>query len=184
MGHAKFSSTVATFLLDGAGRRPLLLSSTAGMLVSLVGLGTGLTVVGRRPDAKVPWAIALCIASNLAYISFFSVGLGPIMAVYTAEIFPLRERALGFALSMVCNRGVAGVVSMSFLSLSKAITIGGSFFLYAGITALAWVFFFTYLPETRGRTLEEMGRLFGITDTGMEAEDAAAEDTAAELPTN
>nr|CAB3491435.1 unnamed protein product [Digitaria exilis] len=53
---------------------------------------------------------------------------------------------------------------MTFLSMSKAITIGGSFFLYAGIAVLAWVFFFTSLPETRGRTLEEMGKLFGMTD--------------------
>jgi len=51
---------------------------------------------------------------------------------------------------------------MTFLSLSKGITIGGSFFLYAGIASLAWVFFFTYLRETRGRTLEQMGGLFGI----------------------
>ena len=60
------------------------------------------------------------------------------------------------------DRVTSGVISMTFLSLSKGITIGGSFFLYAGIASLAWVFFFTYLRETRGRTLEQMGELFGI----------------------
>ncbi|KAL6606783.1 hypothetical protein ACP70R_042436 [Stipagrostis hirtigluma subsp. patula] len=187
VGVTKLLSTlVATFLLDRAGRRPLLLSSTAGMVVSLAALGTGLAVVGHRPDAKVPWAIALCITSILAYVSVYSVGLGPIVAVYTAEIFPLRVRALGFALGLVCNRSIAAVVSMSFLSLSKAITIGNIFFLYAGMAALAWVFVFTYLPETRGRTLEEMGRQFGMTDAGTEAQDAAVKDEAAEIevPTN
>ncbi|XP_062187656.1 polyol transporter 5-like [Phragmites australis] len=176
---------VATFLLDRVGRRPLLLSSTAGMVISLIGLGTGLTVVGHHPDAKIPWAVALCIASILAYVSFFSIGLGPIAGVYTSEIFPLRVRALGFAVGVSCNRVTSGVISMTFLSLSKAITIGGSFFLYSGIAALAWVFFFTHFPETRGRTLEEMGKLFGMADTDMEAEAAAAaKEKVVEMPTS
>jgi len=176
---------VATFLLDRAGRRPLLLTSTGGMIVSLVGLGTGLTVVGQHPGAKIPWAVALCILSILAYVSFFSIGLGPMASVYTSEIFPLRVRAMGFAVGVASNRVTSGVISMTFLSLSKAITIGGSFFLYAGIAGLAWVFFFTRLPETRGRTLEEMGRLFGMEDSDMaEEESAAAKHKVVEMHTN
>ncbi|KAI5012335.1 hypothetical protein ZWY2020_024469 [Hordeum vulgare] len=124
---------VAMFLLDRVGRRPLLLCSTGGMIVSLVGLATGLTVVEQNPDARVPWAVGLAAG----------------------------------------NRVVSGVMSMTFLSLAGAITLGGTFFLYAGVAVLAWVFFFTCLPETRGRTLEEMGSLFGMTDAGAEAEDAA-----------
>uniref|UniRef100_N1R067 Putative polyol transporter 1 n=1 Tax=Aegilops tauschii TaxID=37682 RepID=N1R067_AEGTA len=151
---------------------------TAGMLACLIGLGTGLTVVGRHPDAKVPWAIGLCIVSILAYVSFFSIGLGPLTSVYTSEVFPLRVRALGFALGASCNRVTSAAVSMSFLSLSKAITIGGSFFLYAGIAAIGWIFFFTFIPETRGLPLEEIGKLFGMTDTAVEAQDTATKDKA------
>ncbi|GJN32899.1 hypothetical protein PR202_gb21441 [Eleusine coracana subsp. coracana] len=169
---------VAAFLLDRVGRRPLMLCSSGGMAVSLVGLGAGLTVVGRYPAvgaaAEAPsWAVGLCVASTLAFVSFFSVGLGPMTAVYTSEIFPLRVRALGYAVGVACNRVTSGTVSMTFLSLSSAITIGGSFFLYAGIVALSWVFFYTCLPETRGRTLEEMGELFGTADaTLLQGEDA------------
>ncbi|KAL6657698.1 hypothetical protein ACP70R_005478 [Stipagrostis hirtigluma subsp. patula] len=166
---------VSASLLDRVGRRPLLLGSTAGMVVSLAGLGTGLTVVGRHPGATVLWAVGLCVSSVLAFVSFFSLGPGPMTAVYTSEIYPLRVRALGYAVGVACNRVISGTISMTFLSLSSAVTIGGSFFLYAGITALSWVFFYTCLPETRGRTLEEMGKLFGMEETGMaEAEDAAA----------
>jgi sugar porter (SP) family MFS transporter len=181
-----FFILVATFLLDRAGRRPLLLISTGGMIVSLICLGSGLTVAGHHPDTKVAWAVALCIASTLSYIAFFSIGLGPITGVYTSEIFPLQVRALGFAVGVASNRVTSAVISMTFLSLSKAITIGGSFFLYSGIAAVAWVFFFTCLPETRGRTLEEMGKLFGMPDTGMaeEAEDAAAKEKVVELPSS
>ncbi|KAK3127531.1 hypothetical protein QOZ80_7AG0574620 [Eleusine coracana subsp. coracana] len=176
---------IATFLFDKLGRRPLVLSSVGGMVVSLVGLGTGLTVVGHHSaDARVPWAVALCIASILAFVSFFSIGLGPIAPVYTSEVFPLRVRALGFAFGVACNRVTSGVVSMTFLSLSNAITIGGSFFLYSGVAALAWLFFFFFLPETRGRTLEEMGKLFGMEDEGVAVADAAATtEKAVELPT-
>jgi sugar porter (SP) family MFS transporter len=176
---------LAAILLDRVGRRPLMLTSSGGMVASLVGLATGLTVVGRHPDAKVPWAVGLCVTSTLAFVSFFSVGLGPMTAVYTSEIFPLRVRALGFAVGAASNRVTSGVISMTFLSLSKAITIGGSFFLYAGIAGLAWVFFFNYLPETRGRTLEEMGRLFGMEDSDMaEEESAAAKHKVVEMHTN
>jgi MFS family permease len=133
---------VAMLLLDRVGRRPLLLCSTGGVIVSLVGLATGLTVVGQSPDARIPWAVGLCVASVLAYVSFFSIGLGPVTGVYASEIFPLRVRALGFALGVSCNRAVSGFMSMTFLSLSSAITIGGTFFLYAGIAVVALVFFF------------------------------------------
>ncbi|KAL6497768.1 Polyol transporter 5 [Orobanche hederae] len=151
---------VATFLLDRIGRRPLLLSSVAGMVLSLVGLAIGLTVIDGS-DHKLIWAIALCIAAVLSYVAFFSIGMGPITWVYSSEVFPLRLRAQGCSMGVAVNRVTSGVVSMTFLSLSKSITIGGAFFLYTGLAAVAWVFFYTLLPETQGKTLEEMEPLFG-----------------------
>lgn len=151
---------VATFFLDRVGRRPLLLSSTAGMIASLLMLGFGLTVVDRHPDMKLNWAIAICIASILAYVAFFSIGLGPITWVYSSEIFPLRLRAQGVSMAVAVNRITSGVLTMTFISLYKAITIGGAFFLYAGIASAAWIFFYTFLPETRGKALEEVEALF------------------------
>jgi len=168
---------VATFLLDRVGRRPLLLSSVGGMIFSLVGLATGLTVIGHHPDAKIPWAIGVAIASTMAYVAFFSIGMGPITWVYSSEIFPLQVRALGCAMGVASNRVTSGVVSMTFISLTNAITIGGAFFLYAGVAALAWVFFFTFLRETRGRTLEAMSKLFGATDEDdLKPQDGATKD--------
>ncbi|EAY77363.1 hypothetical protein OsI_05348 [Oryza sativa Indica Group] len=139
---------------------------------TLVTLGLGLTVIGEDATGG-GWAIAVSIASILAFVAFFSIGLGPITWVYSSEIFPLHLRALGCALGVGLNRVTSGVISMTFLSLSKAITIGGSFFLYAGIASLAWLFFFTYLPETRGRTLEQMGELFGIHNMAGDDDSAA-----------
>nr|AEX55225.1 sugar transporter [Allium sativum] len=153
---------VATVLLDRVGRRPLLLTGTAGMILSLASLGFGLTVVDRHPNERLEWAIVVCIASILIYVAFFSIGLGPITWVYTSEVFPLRLRAQGAAIGVAVNRTTSGVLTMTFISLYKAITIGGAFFLYGGVALIAWIFFFTYLPETRGKTLEEMEEFFGV----------------------
>ncbi|XP_021861380.1 polyol transporter 5-like [Spinacia oleracea] len=150
---------VATFMLDKYGRRPLLLTSVGGMVIALVTLAASLTVIDRSHE-KVTWAIALCITMVCAFVASFSIGLGPITWVYSSEIFPLRLRAQGTSIGVAVNRVVSGVISTFFLSLSKGITIGGAFFLFAGMATIAWIFFFTFLPETQGRTLEDMHVLF------------------------
>ncbi|KAE8716754.1 Polyol transporter 5 [Hibiscus syriacus] len=151
---------VATFLLDRIGRRPLLLSSIIGMVASLTTLGFSLTVISHS-DKKVTWAIGLCITMVLAYVAMFSIGMGPITWVYSSEIFPLRLRAQGASIGVAVNRVTSGVISMSFISLYNAISIGGVFFLFAGISTAATLFFYTCYPETQGKTLEEMEGLFG-----------------------
>ncbi|XP_027355303.1 polyol transporter 5-like [Abrus precatorius] len=154
------SILVATFLLDRVGRRVLLLSSVSGLIFSLVTLAVSLTIVDRS-RTTLTWAIGLSIASVLSYVGTFSIGSGPITWVYSSEIFPLRLRAQGVAIGAAVNRLTSGVISMTFLSLSKAITIGGAFFLFAGIAVAAWIFHYTLLPETRGKTLEEIEGSFG-----------------------
>ncbi|KAD6795256.1 hypothetical protein E3N88_06152 [Mikania micrantha] len=151
---------VATFFLDKIGRRPLLLSSIAGMIVSLMSLGIALTIIDHS-DHKITWAIALCIVTVLSYVAFFSIGMGPIPWVYNSEIFPLRLRAQGCSMGTAMNRVVSGVISMTFLSLYKAISIGGAFFLFTGIAAVGCVFFYTLFPETQGKSLEEVEQVFG-----------------------
>ena len=64
-------------------------------------------------------------------------------------------------MGVAVNRVTSGVILMTFLSLDKAISIGGAFFLFAGIATVAFFFFYTCLPETQGKTLEEMDGLFG-----------------------
>ncbi|RDX68194.1 Polyol transporter 5, partial [Mucuna pruriens] len=159
-----FSKTVfilvATLLLDRVGRRPLLLTSVAGMVLSLLTLGASLTIIDHS-RAVLKWTIGLSIATVLSYVATFSIGAGPIAWVYSSEILPLRLRAQGAAMGVVVNRVTSGVISMTFLSLSNKITIGGAFFLFGGIAMCGWIFFYTMLPETQGKTLEEMEGSFG-----------------------
>ncbi|XWS54626.1 hypothetical protein CRYUN_Cryun10bG0105000 [Craigia yunnanensis] len=151
---------VATFLLDRIGRRPLLLSSVGGMVASLATLGLTLTIINHSHE-KITWAVGLCITMVLAYVATFSIGMGPITWVYSSEIFPLKLRAQGAGMAVAVNRVTSGVISMTFISLYKAISIGGAFFLFAGIATVAFFFFYTCYPETQGKTLEEMEGIFG-----------------------
>nr|XP_027193135.1 probable polyol transporter 3 isoform X2 [Cicer arietinum] len=146
-------------VLDKFGRRPMLLLGSSGMAVSLFGLGLGCTLL-QNSNEKPIWAIALCVVAVCANVSFFSIGLGPITWVYSSEIFPMRLRAQGSSLAISVNRLISGIVSMSFLSISEEITFGGMFFVLGGVMVVATIFFYNFLPETKGKSLEEIQTLF------------------------
>lgn len=154
---------VATFLLDKVGRRMLLLVGTIGMVVALLVLGSSLTVAEHSKE-KLMWALVLSICAVYTFVAFFSMGMGPIAWVYLSEIFPLRVRALGVGIGVGVNRVMNAAVSMSFISIYKAITIGGAFFMFAGFGVLSLVFIYFFLPETKGKSLEEIEMLFGKTE--------------------
>uniref|UniRef100_A0A5B7BL72 Putative Major facilitator superfamily protein n=1 Tax=Davidia involucrata TaxID=16924 RepID=A0A5B7BL72_DAVIN len=150
---------IATLSLDKVGRRPLLLTSVAGMVLALTGLGFALTVV-ERSEQKLRWALVLSILATYTYVAFFNFGLAAVSWVYSSEIFPLRLRAQGHSIGVAVNRLMNAAISMSFISIYKAITIGGTFFMFAGVSVVAWFFFYFLLPETKGRSLEEMEAIF------------------------
>ncbi|KAJ7952978.1 Polyol transporter like [Quillaja saponaria] len=149
---------VGTFLVDRAGRRRLLQISVGGMILALSLLGFCLTMVHLK--GELLWALCLSIVSTYTFVAFFDTGLGPIAWVYSSEIFPLKLRAQGASIGVAVNRITNAAVSMSFISIYHAITIGGAFFMFAGIAVVAWLFFFFFLPETKGKSLEEMEKLF------------------------
>ena len=160
MGLVKTSfSLISALYLDRFGRRPLLLLGSCGMALSLAGLGLGSKYLEYSNEKHV-WAIVMCVVAVCLAVSFFSIGLGPITWVYSSEIFPLRFRAQGSSLAISVNRLVSGIVSMTFLSISRAITFGGLFFALSGIMVVGTTFFYFYLPETKGKSLEEIEALF------------------------
>lgn len=146
---------VAIFLIDKLGRKPLLYLSTIGMTVCLFSLGFTLTFLGEG-QMRILFAL-LSVCGNVA---FFSVGIGPVCWVLTSEIFPLRLRAQAAALGAVGNRVSSGIVAMSFLSVSRAISVGGTFFIFSAISALSVLFVHTVVPETKGKSLEQIELLF------------------------
>lgn len=148
---------IAIFLIDKLGRKPLLYVSTIGMTACLFGLSFSLAFLGHH---KV--GIIFAILSVCGNVAFFSVGLGPICWVLSSEIFPLRLRAQASALGAVGSRVSSGVLSMSFLSVTRAITVAGTFFVFGVISCCAVAFVHYCVPETKGKTLEEIEKVFQI----------------------
>ncbi|KAH0719187.1 hypothetical protein KY285_015218 [Solanum tuberosum] len=160
VGLTKFSFIVlSTILIDRVGRRKLVLTSVSGMILALTGLGTFL-FLAEQSGGKLIWTLVLSIITTYSYVAFFNVGLAPVTWVYTAEIFPLRYRGLGVGIGVAVNRLMNATVSMTFLSMMSAMTIAGVFFMFAGISVIALIFFYFFLPETKGKSLEEMEALF------------------------
>uniref|UniRef100_A0A0A9B301 Major facilitator superfamily (MFS) profile domain-containing protein n=1 Tax=Arundo donax TaxID=35708 RepID=A0A0A9B301_ARUDO len=146
---------VATLFSDRLGRRPLLLASTAGVAATTACLALTLCVSSTSAATAT-----VCLASVLAIMATYSVGFGSVVGTYAAEILPLRLRAQGASLGVAVNRLACGMVSMTFISLANGITMPGCFFLYAGVAAAACLFVYVWLPETKGRSLEDMDVLF------------------------
>ncbi|KAG9456551.1 hypothetical protein H6P81_001059 [Aristolochia fimbriata] len=150
---------VAIFLIDRAGRKPLLYVSTIGMTVCLFGLAITLALLSHGLSSK-EFGIGLAILMVCGNVAFFSVGIGPVCWVLTSEIFPMRLRAQAAALGAVGNRVSSGLIAMSFLSVSEAISVAGTFCLFGFISALAVAFVYFLVPETKGKSLEEIEMLF------------------------
>jgi sugar porter (SP) family MFS transporter len=148
---------VAIRLLDRTGRRPLLLTGTAGMAVGMI--ITGLAFLGG--DQLHGWTAYLGIAGLLIYTGSFAVGLGPVFWLMIAEIYPLRIRGQAMSVATIANWGANFVVTISFLTLLNAITPKGVFFLFAFLTLVALVYFAKRVPETKGRSLQEIERDLG-----------------------
>ncbi|KAJ1415297.1 Sugar/inositol transporter [Sesbania bispinosa] len=151
---------IGIFLVDRVGRRILLLVSAGSMALAPLGLGICLTIVENSKGNEF-WAIGFSIIATYIFMASISIGVGPVTWVYSSEIFPLRLRAQGLAFCVAMNRITNIVVATSFISIYKLISMGGTFFLLTGINALAWWFYYTLLPETKGRSLEEMEIVFG-----------------------
>lgn len=140
---------VALAMMDRLGRRSFLSGSAAIMAVAMLML----VLAFHQTLASFP----LVVASTMLYVAAFAVGLGPGAWVYIAEIFPtnVRGRAMSIATSVLWLSCI--LVSNSFLSLLHALGPARTFALYGAICAIA-ALFFARLPETRGRSLEEIER--------------------------
>ena len=142
---------LAIRLVDHAGRRVLLLVGLAGMAVSLGVLGLGFIIGGG--GQALGWITALSLA---AYVGFFAIGLGPVFWLLISEIFPLAVRGRGTSAATFANWASNLAVALTFLLLIDAIGPAGTFFIYAAMSVCAWIFTYSLVPETKGKSLEQI----------------------------
>ncbi|MBI4603541.1 MAG: MFS transporter [Planctomycetes bacterium] len=116
-----------------------------------------------------PGALELLLV--LAYVASFAIGLGPVVWVLIAEIFPTRIRGRAMSLATISLWSACTLVSMTFLTLVEALTAAGAFWLYAVLSAATFAFVWRAVPETKGKTLEELEVLW--TRDGRPGDSAA-----------
>jgi sugar porter (SP) family MFS transporter len=149
IGFANLISTLlAMRFLDRWGRRPMLLTASGGMAISLVILVFALHATGLST-----WVV---LGSIISYTAFFAFGMGPVPWVVISEIFPnkIRGRAASVATSALWTGTL--VVTFTFLSLIRTVGVSGTFSIFAVLSAFSFVFIWKMVPETRGKTLEEI----------------------------
>lgn len=160
---------VAIRTVDRWGRKPLMLVGYAGMAAALWTIGLA-AWLGRIQG----WVLA----PILAYIAAFAVSVGPVTWVLLSEIFPTRHRGRAMSIATVCLWAANYLVSQTFPMMDKHPGLvarfhhGFPFFLYGAFAAIAVVFIARRVPETRGRSLEEIER--DLTAEAVVRRDGAA----------
>jgi sugar porter (SP) family MFS transporter len=148
IGAINFVATILGMaLIDRAGRKPLLMSAYAGMALSLIAVATAIHFQAAGP---------VVLLFVLTYVACFAVGVGTGTWVMMAEICPTRIRGRAMSIATVCLWCGTLAVTLTFLSLVSWLTAPGAFLLYALVSITALLFVWRAVPETKGRTLEEI----------------------------
>jgi SP family arabinose:H+ symporter-like MFS transporter len=153
VGLVNFLATiVALAVIDRLGRRPLLMISASVMAACQAALGAAFLL--QPPPALLVLAIMLvCVAA-------FAVGLGPGTWVLLAEIFPNRVRGRAMSIATVALWSACFALTMTFLTLVRWLTASGAFWLYGAMCVAEFLIIWRWLPETRGKTLEQIERFW------------------------
>ena len=152
VGVVNFAMTiVAMLLVDRAGRRPLLLIGIAGLIVTLAVLALSFHATNQLHN--LAWVAVICL---MGYVASFAISLGPIFWLLIAEIYPLKVRGLAEGTAATFNWASNLIVSLTFLTLVERLGASSTFALYASASVAGWLFCYYLVPETKGRTLEQI----------------------------
>ncbi|KAK0090903.1 hypothetical protein PV325_000069 [Microctonus aethiopoides] len=155
VGVVNFASTfVATTLIDRLGRKILLYISSCSMIITLMCLGAFFYLKnGNYNVDNVGW---LPLVSLVIYVIGFSLGFGPIPWLMMGEILPARIRGPAASIVTGFNWTCTFIVTKAFNDLIKIVGAEGTFWIFGGVCVVGLVFVIFFVPETRGRSLEEI----------------------------
>lgn len=140
-------------LVDKLGRKPLLLVSAVGLVIGCILAAIAFYLKAHDMSEKA--AAILAVTGILVYISSFSAGMGAVPWVVMSEIFPINVKGVAGSLATLVNWFGAWAISYTFNFLMEWSSYG-TFIIYAAINALAIIFVVKVVPETKGRTLEQI----------------------------
>jgi SP family facilitated glucose transporter-like MFS transporter 8 len=149
-------TAVACYLMDKAGRRLLLLtgSSVMALACGIFGLFFALQASGTT---GITWMVFLSV---YVYMAAFSIGVGAIPWLIIGEIFPNRVRSLGVSIATTCNWLFAFIITMTLDKMTSSIQYYGVMWLFGGCCIALFVFAFFFIPETKGKSFEEIQAYF------------------------
>ena len=152
---------VACALVDKKGRKFLLKMGTSGIIVGLCGVGAIFLAISKAWVAPSMVTGVLATVFFFMFIGFYAVGPGVCVWLALTELMPTRIRANGMAIAMIINQGVSAGIATVFPKWCAATNDNGSvFFVLAGFTVIYFITAAFFLPETKGRTLEEVEQYF------------------------
>ncbi|KAJ8543348.1 hypothetical protein K7X08_005871 [Anisodus acutangulus] len=146
-------TALGALLIDRAGRKPLLLASGTGLVIGC--LLTGISFYLKGHEIALKAAPTLAVTGILVYIGSFSVGMGAVPWVVMSEIYPINIKGAAGSLATLVNWFGAWACSYTFNFLMTWNSFG-TFMLYAAVNALSILFVIKIVPETKGRTLEQI----------------------------
>jgi MFS family permease len=143
-------------VIDKFGRKSLLLIGCVGLVVFL-----GLTANAFSSEGGLGKNVLFYL---LGYIAFFAFSQGAVLWVFISEIFPNSVRSQGGSLGSFTHWIMAAIISWTFPIIVEGSPNGGfySFIFYAVMMLIAFVFIWRVMPETKGRTLEQIQKDLGI----------------------
>ena len=114
-------------------------------------------LVGRVPNASHGWLVAVFL---YIFMAFYAVGPGVCVWLALSELMPTRIRSNGMSIALVINQLVSTTLAVIFLPVASKYGYSAMFFLFAGFTVVYFLTAAFFLPETKGKTLEEIEALF------------------------
>jgi sugar porter (SP) family MFS transporter len=151
IGTVNFFCTIfALWVIDRLGRRALMMASSGGMATALFLLGLAFLMK--------PAPALLILVLILGYTGSFAIGLGPGVWVVISELFPTRIRGRAMSIATLALWLGCILITYTFLSLVKAVGSTVAFWIYGALSVCCFVFLWRVVPETKGRSLEEIER--------------------------
>ncbi|HCA7515494.1 TPA: sugar porter family MFS transporter [Staphylococcus pseudintermedius] len=140
----------AISIIDKIDRKKLLVIGNIGMVASLLIMSALIWLIGVNSAA---WIILLCLTT---FIIFFGVSWGPVLWVMLPELFPMRARGAATGIAALVLSIGSLLVAQFFPVLTDVLQVQQVFLIFAVIGIIAMIFVIKFLPETRGRSLEQI----------------------------
>ena len=155
-----FMTVVACAIVDRKGRKFLLKLGTSGIILGLCGVATTFLLITKGVVVASMTTGIVATAFFFMFIAFYAVGPGVCVWLALSELMPTRIRATGMSIAMIINQGVSAGIATIFPAWKDAWGFPAVFYCLAGFTVVYFITAAFFLPETKGRTLEEIEQYF------------------------